>query len=156
MCLSTVYELGVKGSNRMLCEYTSTVEVRGDMLFLTDITGNEIRVAGTVEKVDLVKNRIFIRPGVNAVEEPVMRAIKGRGIKKFEMIREIFNSCDNNQMRDVDISEIEIADPDEAVKTFLVGKQVKCEKSVKKDGSVIFDINTDGLNQRISYIAINP
>jgi predicted RNA-binding protein len=148
MCLSTVYELGVKGSNRVLCEYASTVEALGDTLLLTDITGNEIRVAGRVERVDLIKNTIFIRPAERVQQEP--------GIKRYEMIREIFNSCDNNQMRDVDISEIEIADPEEAVKPFLTGTQVSCTKSVKQDGSIIFDIAADGLTQRISYVEIRP
>jgi predicted RNA-binding protein len=147
MCLSTVYALGVKGPNRVICEYTSTVQVLGDSVLLTDITGNELRVAGSLESVDLIKNTIIIRTPELAVNG---------GVRKFEMIREIFNSCDNNQMRDVDIREIETADPEESVKEFLVGRQVSCEKLVKNDGSVIFDINTDGLSQRISFVEISP
>ncbi|GHV54777.1 hypothetical protein AGMMS49579_16040 [Spirochaetia bacterium] len=61
------------------------------------------------------------------------------------------NSCDNNQMRDIDIQEIETDDVDAAVKEFCVGKEVRCEKTVKNDGAVIFDICTDGLEQRITY-----
>jgi hypothetical protein len=67
------------------------------------------------------------------------------------MIREIFNSCGNSKMRDVDIREIETDDPDTAVKEFLDGKNVRCEKFIKNDGTVIYDISVDGLNQRVIY-----
>jgi hypothetical protein len=67
------------------------------------------------------------------------------------MIREIFNSCGNSKMRDVDIREIETDDPDRAVKEFLGGKNVRCEKILKNDGTVIYDITVDGLNQRVVY-----
>lgn len=70
---------------------------------------------------------------------------------KYEMIREIFNNCSGNQMRDVDIKEIETSDPDLIVKEFLIGNSVHCEKLEKPDGSVIFDINTDGILQRVSF-----
>ena len=72
---------------------------------------------------------------------------------KYERIREIFNSCDNSQMRDVDIREIESDDIDSDVLQFCNGKNVSCEKTDKKDGKV-FDISIDGLNQRVTYMAI--
>ncbi|GHV89213.1 hypothetical protein AGMMS50267_15730 [Spirochaetia bacterium] len=72
-------------------------------------------------------------------------------MKKYERIREIFNRCDNNQMRDVDIQEIETGDADTDVQQFCNGKTVTCEKSVKNDRVIVFDITTDGLNQRVSY-----
>jgi hypothetical protein len=75
-------------------------------------------------------------------------------MKKYEMIREIFNSCDNNKMRDVDIREIWTDDVDASVKQFLGGKDVQCEKFVKNDGTVIFEINADGLNQRVSFMEL--
>jgi hypothetical protein len=70
---------------------------------------------------------------------------------KYEMIREIFNNCSGNQMRDVDVKEIETSDPELTVKEFLIGNSVQCEKFQKPDGSVIFDINTDGILQRVSF-----
>jgi hypothetical protein len=75
-------------------------------------------------------------------------------MKKYEVIREIFNSCDNNRMRDVDIREIETDDVELSVQEFLKGRQVQCEKLVKNDGSVTFDINVDGLKQRVSFMEI--
>ena len=72
---------------------------------------------------------------------------------KYERIREIFNSCDNSKMRDVEIKEIESDDIDLDVAQFCNGKNVRCEKTVTKDGTV-FDISADGLNQRVNYMEI--
>jgi hypothetical protein len=75
-------------------------------------------------------------------------------VKKYEMIREIFNSCSGNQMRDVDISEIETDDPDTFVRQFLTGKNISCEKLVKDEKTIIFDISIDALKQRISFMEL--
>jgi len=79
--------------------------------------------------------------------------------KKYERIREILNSCDNSRMRDVDIQEIELDDAngidiDADVKQFCGGKELRCEKFDKKDGTVVFDISIDGLNQRVTYMEL--
>jgi predicted RNA-binding protein len=137
MCLSTVYKLGEGGTRQMLAEYVSSITVSGNTVTLTDIMGGEVSVCGFLEAVDLVKKVITIHDTVQT--------------KKYEMIREIFNSCDNSKMRDVDIREIETDSPDTAVKEFLTGKDVRCEKIVRNDGTVIFDITAAGLNQRVTY-----
>ena len=75
-------------------------------------------------------------------------------MKNYERIREILNSCDNSRMRDVDIQEIELDDVEADVKQFCKGKEVRCEKFDKTDGTVVFDISVDGLNQRVTYMEI--
>ncbi|MDR2630177.1 MAG: hypothetical protein LBC60_04570 [Spirochaetaceae bacterium] len=70
---------------------------------------------------------------------------------RYEMIREIFNACGGNQMRDVYIREIETGDVDATVKEFLSGKEVSCKKEIRPDGCLIFDIESDGLVQRLSF-----
>jgi hypothetical protein len=67
------------------------------------------------------------------------------------MIREIFNSCGNSRMRDVDIREIETADVDGTVQEFLSGKAVGCKKQILPGGCIIFDIESGGLLQRVSF-----
>jgi hypothetical protein len=54
-------------------------------------------------------------------------------------------------MRDVFVSEVETNDLDAYVKQYLVVKTVHCEKSVKEDGSVVYDIVTDDLTQRLTF-----
>lgn len=73
---------------------------------------------------------------------------------RYEMIREIFNSCSGNQMRDVFFSEVETDDLDAVARSFLKGKVIECERTDRPDGTVIFDINTDGLGQRISFCPV--
>ncbi|MDR2659009.1 MAG: hypothetical protein LBC27_03345 [Spirochaetaceae bacterium] len=69
----------------------------------------------------------------------------------YEMIREIFNQCSGNQMRDVFVSEIETDNLDAYVKQYLVGKEISCEKSQNEDGAVVYDIITDDLKQRLTF-----
>ena len=74
--------------------------------------------------------------------------------KTYEMIREIFNQCSNNQMRDVDISEIETDDTDAVAKSFCKGSEVTCEKSIMENGTIIYDIVTDGVRQRLGFTEV--
>jgi hypothetical protein len=69
----------------------------------------------------------------------------------YEMIREIFNQCSGNQMRDVFIEEVETDDPEAVVQKYLIGKEVACTKMVNDKGQIVFDITTDGMLQRISF-----
>lgn len=69
----------------------------------------------------------------------------------YEMIREIFNLCSNNQMRDVFVSEIETDDTDAVAKSFCTGKDYTLEKEIKDDGVIIYELTVDGLRQRLSF-----
>jgi predicted RNA-binding protein len=149
MCLSTAWELDGAGDKKMLCEHVAGLSVAGNTITLTDLMGKEISVSGTLRGVDLIKNTITISTAAAAAVQD-----KGSTVKRYERIREIFNSCDNSQMRDVDIQEIETADVDAAVGEFCRGKEVTCEKFVKPDGAVVFEINADGLAQRVSYMEL--
>jgi hypothetical protein len=70
---------------------------------------------------------------------------------EYEMIREIFNACSGNQMRDVFIEEIDTDDPQGALAGYLVGHNVTCARSDNDAGQIIFDVTTDGLRQRFSF-----
>lgn len=72
-------------------------------------------------------------------------------MKEYEVIWEIYNKCPRNQMRDIFVEEIEIEDPEEYVRSKFVGKEVSYEKSVLKDGTLVFDIQTSGIRQRCSF-----
>ena len=75
-------------------------------------------------------------------------------MKRYEMIREIFNQCSGNQMRDVFFSEVELEDPEEIIKQYCKGTVTQYDRTDKADGSIIFDYTTDGLHQRISLCEI--
>ncbi|GMO33724.1 MAG: hypothetical protein Ta2F_09680 [Termitinemataceae bacterium] len=70
----------------------------------------------------------------------------------YEFIREIFNKCSGNQMRDVFVSEIESDNLDEYIKQFLIGGSVSCKKNTNEKGNVIiYDLDLDGLKERLSF-----
>lgn len=72
-------------------------------------------------------------------------------MRYYEIVREIFNQCSNNQMRDVHIEEKEVEDPEAYVREFCQGKDASIEKDVRSDGTEIFDVNIAGLRQRFSF-----
>lgn len=69
----------------------------------------------------------------------------------YEFIREIFNSCSGNQMRDVFVDEIETDNTDAYINKYLTGNGIISDKAVLEDGTIIYDIVTDGLRQRFSF-----
>ncbi len=73
---------------------------------------------------------------------------------EYEFIREIFNSCSGNLMRDVFVEELSIINTDEFTKKYLVGESVEVEKLTKDDGTIIYDVLKDGLRERLSFTPI--
>ena len=75
-------------------------------------------------------------------------------MKSYEPIWEIFNKCPNNQMRDVFIDEVEVADTDAYIRQKFQDKNATWEKSVLPDGTIVYDINASGILQRFSFTEI--
>ena len=75
-------------------------------------------------------------------------------MKNYETIWEIFNTCPNNQMRDVFIDEVEVADTDAYIRQKFQDKNATWEKSVLPDGTIVYDINASGILQRFSFTEI--
>ena len=69
---------------------------------------------------------------------------------RYELIREIFNKCSGNQMRDVFVSTVETDDTEAYLRGVLVGTDISVERTETRDG-VIYDVVTDGLHQRFSF-----
>lgn len=75
-------------------------------------------------------------------------------MKSYETIWEIFNKCPNNQMRDVFIDEVEVADTDAYIRQKFQDKNATWEKRVLPDGTIVYDINASGILQRFSFTEI--
>ncbi len=71
--------------------------------------------------------------------------------KEYEVVHEIFNSCSNNQMRDVYIEELEIEDLETYIRTKHKDKKLKIEREDLEDGTVIYHLNTSGMLQRYTF-----
>ena len=71
---------------------------------------------------------------------------------EYEVIREMFNLCPGNQMRDIFIEEVELpedADLEAFVRNkFKAEEELKIEWTDKEDGSVVFDVMTASIHQR--------
>lgn len=74
-------------------------------------------------------------------------------MKEYEVVWEVFNLCSNNQMRDVFIEEVCISDIEAYVKNKFAGKNVSYEKS-EANGTIIYDIMTSDIKQRMSFTEI--
>ena len=73
---------------------------------------------------------------------------------RYEFIREIFNECSNNQMRDVAMSEQDIVDVDAFMDQFRTGADIQEQCTVEEDGAVVYDLVVDGLRQRFSFAEV--
>lgn len=93
-------------------------------------------------------------PGATAPRDAVGRNAgmwKWRRAVRYEVIREIFNKCSGNQMRDVSVDELEIDDIDAYMDRFRTGPDVAEDKTVLPDGTVVYDLVANGLKQRVSF-----
>ena len=75
-------------------------------------------------------------------------------MKEYEAVWEIFNKCPGNQMRDVFVEELKIEDLDAFIRDKFKGEEVSYEKTVREDGTVIYDILTSQIKQRYSFTEI--
>jgi len=75
-------------------------------------------------------------------------------VKEYEAIREIFNECSGNQMRDVFVEELQIEDLDAFIKDKYKDEDMSYEKTILEDGTVIYDILTSQIKQRYSFTEI--
>lgn len=75
-------------------------------------------------------------------------------MKEYEAVWEIFNSCANNRMRDVFFEELTLEDPEKFIQEKFKDKELKYEKSIQPDGTVVFEIETSGIRQRYSFTEI--
>lgn len=80
---------------------------------------------------------------------------KGTGTdERVRSIWEIFNKCPRNQMRDVFVEEVEIADPEAYVKQKFRGRMSPTEKTVLETEPSFLDIQTSMIRQRCSFTEI--
>ena len=75
-------------------------------------------------------------------------------MKEYEAILEIINQCPRNKDRDVFFEEIETDDLDAFVQRKFQGREITWDKTVQKDGTVVYDIMASGIHQRYTFTEI--
>ena len=74
--------------------------------------------------------------------------------KEYETVCDNFNESAKNKMRHVFNDEIETDDPEAYIRQKFPDKNLKYEKTVEADGSLVFDIETSGIRQRFTFTEI--
>lgn len=75
-------------------------------------------------------------------------------MKEYEVVREIFNSCSNNQMRDVFFEEAKIEDPEAYIRERHKDHDLKLTREELEDGTILYHVNTSGILQRYTFTEI--
>ena len=75
-------------------------------------------------------------------------------MKEYDAILEIINQCPGNKDRDTFFEEIETDDVEAYVKARFAGQEITYDKTVLKDGSIVFDIMASGIHQRYTFTEI--
>lgn len=75
-------------------------------------------------------------------------------MRSYEVIREIENSCSNNQMRDVFFDEVDCDDPVAYVKSLHAGKIMEIAEDHKPDGSLVIYVTIGNVTQKYIFTEI--
>ena len=75
-------------------------------------------------------------------------------MREYEVVREIKNSCPNNQMRDIFFEEIECDDPENYLRKQLQGKQLELTREDGAGGAVTIHAVVDGMMEKFVFTPI--
>ena len=72
-------------------------------------------------------------------------------MREYEMVREIPNSCKNNQMRDVFFEEILCDDPEQYVRGLFAGQSCEFDVQRQSDGGAAIYVKTGEIYQKFLF-----
>lgn len=72
-------------------------------------------------------------------------------MKRYEVVREIANSCQRNQMRDVLFFEVETDDPAEWVRREIQGAAVNITAEEVREGEITVFVESAGMYQKFLF-----
>ena len=75
-------------------------------------------------------------------------------MKEYEVVHEIFNECANNQMRDVFFEEVALNDPEQYIRNRHKDKNIKLQREDLADGTIIYHVETAGIEQKYTFTEI--
>ena len=79
----------------------------------------------------------------------------GFPMREYEVVREIPNSCKNNQMRDVFIEEISCEDPEEYVRELFSGQQCEVDVQRQENGDAAILVKTGDIYQKFLFTLLD-
>ena len=75
-------------------------------------------------------------------------------MREYEVVREIKNSCPNNQMRDIFFEDIECVDPENWLCQRLAGKIFELSVEPGRDGAMTIYALVDGMTEKFVFTPI--
>lgn len=76
-------------------------------------------------------------------------------MKTYEVVREIPNSCKNNQMRDVFFEEVSCDDPERYVRGLFAGQRCEFDVQRQENGDETIFVRTGGICQKFLFTPID-
>lgn len=73
---------------------------------------------------------------------------------EYEVVREIQNSCEGNQMRDIFFDEIETEDPAKWVRDNFPPEGLEIDVHTGAQGEITIFVHTPGMNQKFLFTKI--
>ena len=73
----------------------------------------------------------------------------------YEVVREIPNSCKNNQMRDVFFEEISCDDPEQYVRSLFSGQQCELDVQRRENGDATIFVKTGNIVQKFLFTPLD-
>ena len=76
-------------------------------------------------------------------------------MKEYEVVREIPNSCKNNQMRDVFFEEISCDDPEQYVRGLFSVQQCEFDVQRRENGDATIFVKTGDIYQKFLFTLLD-
>ena len=147
MCLSTVYRDSVKQDN-MVMKNVRMIEYQNGNIVLTDLMERQMSIEGDLVMANLVD-------GVAVIRENNHTGNADQKMKTYEVVREIPNSCKNNQMRDVFIEEVSCDDPKQYIRDMFSGQRCEFDTQRTENGDTTIFVRAGDLYQKFLFTLID-
>lgn len=147
MCLSTVYRDSVKQDN-MVMKNVRMIEYQNGNIVLTDLMERQMSIEGDLVMANLVD-------GVAVIRENNHTGNADQKMKTYEVVREIPNSCKNNQMRDVFIEEVSCGDPEQYIRDMFSCQRCEFDTQHTENGDTTIFVRAGDLYQKFLFTLID-
>lgn len=148
MCLSTVYRDSVKQDN-VVMKNVRMIEYQNGNIVLTDLMERQMSIEGEMVMANLVDGVAVIR------ENNFCTGNADQKMKTYEVVREIPNSCKNNQMRDVFIEEVSCGDPEQYIRDMFSGQRCEFDTQRTENGDTTIYVRAGDLYQKFLFTLID-
>ena len=115
---------------------------------LTDLMERQMSIEGDLVMANLVD-------GVAVIRENNHTGNADQKMKTYEVVREIPNSCKNNQMRDVFIEEVSCGDPEQYIRDMFSGQRCEFDTQHTENGDTTIFVRAGDLYQKFLFTLID-